>query len=330
MSKKIAFIFPGQGSQFVGMGRSLYDSFKCAKDVFHEVDEALGMKLSKLMFDGDIAELTLTKNAQPAIMAVSIAALRVLCNELAMDIKDICYVAAGHSLGEYSALCAAGGLCLAETAQLLRLRGEAMQDAVHAGSGEMVALLGTDIESASQLAATAQAEGKRDGDEECLCRVANDNGGGQVVLSGTSAGIERAIAMVRNFGIKKAIKLQVSGPFHCPLMQEAADKMKSILLNTKFTKLQVPVIPNCTACVMQDSSALADLLVKQITSVVRWRETMNMIVHLGVYLVVELGPGQVLSKLAARAFGENGIRVTNFGLDNELNECVCACTTDNE
>lgn len=291
-----AFIFPGQGSQAVGMGRDLAASFTVAREVFEEVDDVLEHRLSRLMFEGPAEELTLTENAQPALMAVSLAALRVLEAEGGVQVKAKAAVVAGHSLGEYSALAAAGSFSIAEAARLLRLRGRAMQAAVPAGKGAMAALLGADLAQAAEICAAA-AEGP-DGAE--VIAVANDNGGGQVVISGTADAVARAIELARERGIKRAMKLPVSAPFHCPLMGPAAAAMREALDETPPRAPSVPLIANVTAAKATESRAIADLLVEQVTATVRWRESVEAMTALGVDRFIELGAGKVLTGLIRR------------------------------
>lgn len=299
-----AFIFPGQGSQTVGMGKLLADNFKAARSVFEEVDSALSQDLSGLMFEGPSDELTLTENAQPAIMASSIAALRVLEAELGISVSSHASFVAGHSLGEYSALCAAGALNLTETARLLRVRGTAMQRAVPAGNGAMAALLGVDYEVANEIANAAR------GDE--VCTVANDNAPGQVVVSGAAAAIDRAIEIAKTRGAKRAMLLSVSAPFHCPLMAPAAGIMEEALSAATFRAPSVPLISNITAAAVTDAETIRALLVQQVTGMVRWRESMHYLAAQGVTRVLEIGTGKVLSGLMKRiapeietlAFGE--------------------------
>tara|TARA_B100001167_G_scaffold190966_1_gene159435 strand:- start:960 stop:1898 length:939 start_codon:yes stop_codon:yes gene_type:complete len=286
-----AFIFPGQGSQKVGMGVELAEASAHAREVFQEVDEALNQKLSQLMKDGPESELTLTSNAQPAIMANSIATMRVLEKEFGVKLADKAECVAGHSLGEYSALCAANAFGLAETAKLLRLRGIAMQDAVPIGVGAMAALLGADIEKATALAEAA-AEGQ-------VCEVANDNDPTQVVLSGHVKAIERAIEMAKDHGIKRGIRLPVSAPFHCSLMKPAAQRMKLALAETPPAGLNVPLYANVTAARVTDPSEEQGLLVDQVTGRVRWRESVLAMRKAGVEHFVELG-GKVLGPMVGR------------------------------
>ncbi|MFO1118428.1 MAG: ACP S-malonyltransferase [Beijerinckiaceae bacterium] len=299
-----AFVFPGQGSQAVGMGKALAESFPAARAVFDEVDSALGEKLSALMFDGPEADLTLTANAQPALMAVSIAVLRVLEAEAGLDLARDAKFVAGHSLGEYSALAAAGSFTLADAARLLRLRGTAMQAAVPVGEGAMAALLGLDYETGVAVAAQAQAEAGG------VCQIANDNGGGQVVASGSRAAVEKACEIAKTRGAKRAMMLAVSAPFHCALMQPAADAMAAALADTKIVAPKVPVVANVTAIAVTDPAQIRDLLVKQVTGTVRWRECMGYMAAQGCDRFVELGAGKVLSGLVKRlAEGATGVSV---------------------
>ncbi|SKB50358.1 ACP S-malonyltransferase [Sphingopyxis flava] len=293
-----AFIFPGQGSQTVGMGKALADASPAAREVFEEVDEALGQKLFKLMSEGPEDELTLTENAQPAIMANAIATLRVLEKEGGATLAANADYVAGHSLGEYSALCAAGAFDLATTARLLKTRGQAMQRAVPVGVGAMAALLGADIETAQKLA-DAAAEGE-------VCTVANDNDPSQVVISGHRGAVERAVALVKDYGIKRGVLLPVSAPFHCPLMQAAADAMAEALGANPPAAPLVPVIANVTASPASDADTIRDLLVAQVTGRVRWRESVGAMEAIGVGQFVELG-GKILSPMVKRsASGEVG------------------------
>ena len=287
-----AFVFPGQGSQKVGMGVDLAEASAAAREVFEEVDDALGQKLSLIMRDGPDDALTLTENAQPAIMANAIAVLRVLEKEGGIALADKADFVAGHSLGEYTALCAAGAFSLADTARLLKLRGQAMQAAVPVGVGAMCALLGADIDKATRLAeAAAQGE---------VCTVANDNDPGQVVLSGHKAAIERAISMVKDFEIKRGMALPVSAPFHCPLMRPAADAMAEALEKTPPSTLRVALFANVTAAVVTDPAEVRRLLVEQVTGRVRWRESAIAMAAAGVEHFVELG-GKVLGPMISRS-----------------------------
>jgi [acyl-carrier-protein] S-malonyltransferase len=288
-----AFIFPGQGSQAVGMGKVLSDASPVARAVFQEVDDALGQHLSTLMFEGPAEDLQLTANAQPAIMANAIATLRVLEQEGGVKLADRADYVAGHSLGEYTALCAAGAFDLATTALLLRRRGEAMQAAVPVGQGGMAALLGCDLAIAQKIAdAAAQGE---------VCTVANDNDPSQVVISGAKAAIDRAIEIARDHGAKRAIALPVSAPFHCPMMQPAANEMASALGEVKIGTPLVPVFANVTASAVSDPDTIRRLLVEQITGRVRWRESMLWLASEGgVDRFAELGAGKVLTGMAKR------------------------------
>ncbi|MFA7601495.1 MAG: ACP S-malonyltransferase [Novosphingobium sp.] len=286
-----AFVFPGQGSQKVGMGADLAEASAAAREVFEEVDDALGQKLSAIMREGPDDQLTLTENAQPAIMANAIAVLRVLEREGGISLADKADFVAGHSLGEYTALCAAGAFTLADTARLLRLRGQAMQAAVPVGVGAMAALLGADIDKAQALA-DAAAEGE-------VCTVANDNDPGQVVLSGHKGAIERAIALVKEHGIKRGLLLPVSAPFHCPLMQPAADAMAEALEKTPPGPPRLPLFANVTAALASDPADVRRLLVEQVTGRVRWRESAIAMKEAGVAHFVELG-GKVLTPMISR------------------------------
>ena len=289
-----AFIFPGQGSQAVGMGLALAQSFAAARLVFEEVDEALKQKLSKLMFEGPEGELTLTENAQPALMAVSIAALRVLETDGGWRLADKAAYVAGHSLGEYSALAAAGSLTLSDAARLLKLRGQAMQKAVPVGVGAMAALLGPELEQVQKIAKQA-AE-----DTKLVCGVANDNSPGQVVVSGAKEAVERAIAIAAEQGVKRSVMLPVSAPFHCTLMQPAADAMEEALAEATIRQPTVPVVANVTAQPVSDPATIAKLLVQQVTATVRWRESILAMKALGIAKVYELGAGKVLAGLVKR------------------------------
>lgn len=289
-----AFIFPGQGSQSVGMGKALGESFAPARAVFEEVDSALSQPLSKLMFEGPEAELTLTANAQPALMAVSLAAIRVLEAECGLDLaRDAAFVA-GHSLGEYSALAAAGALSIADTAKLLRIRGDAMQKAVPVGEGAMAALLGAELDQAKEISAEAAAA------LSACCQVANDNGGGQVVISGAKSAVEKAMEIAKEKGIKRAVLLPVSAPFHCALMQPAADAMAAALAGAAISAPRVPVVANVTALPVTEPETIRRLLVEQVTGAVRWRECVSYMAAQGVDKFVEVGSGKVLAGLLKR------------------------------
>jgi [acyl-carrier-protein] S-malonyltransferase len=288
-----AFLFPGQGSQAVGMGKALADAFLPARETFQEVDDALSQKLSRLMWEGPESDLTLTENAQPAIMATSIAMIRVLQKEGGLDLARHARLVAGHSLGEYSALCAAGAFTLADAARLLKTRGQAMQSAVPVGEGAMVALIGADIETAEAVAKDASAEGG-------VCVVANDNAPGQVVLSGSKGAMDRVAEIAKSKGVKRAIPLSVSAPFHCPLMQPAADAMADALAKVAIHPLAVPVLANFTASETAEPETVRRLLVEQVTGRVRWRESMQALRSLGVNTSVEVGGNKVLTGMVKR------------------------------
>lgn len=288
-----AFIFPGQGSQTVGMGKDLAEHYSVAKAVFQEVDEALSFHLSDLMFAGDSAELTQTENAQPAIMAVSLAVVRVLEQETGKKIHEMVACVAGHSLGEYSALCAAGALSIADTARLLRARGLAMKEASAVNPGTMAAILGLEMNQVSKIVAQA-SQG------EDICKIANDNCPGQIVISGHIAAIDRAIALAVESGARKAVKLPVSGAFHCPLMKSAETKMEAVLKETPICKPVVPVVANITAEFVQNPDRIKELLVAQVTGSVRWTESVQYMASKGISDFIECGNGKVLSGLIKR------------------------------
>ena len=289
---KLAFVFPGQGSQAVGMSQELADNFASAKAVLDEVDAALGQDLSGLMANGPIEDLTLTENAQPALMAASLAVMRVLENDFDVNVTAASFVA-GHSLGEYSALAAAGSLSIADAAKLLKLRGQAMQKAVPVGEGTMAALLGADEDLAAQAVAAGQTAG--------VCGIANDNAPGQIVISGATAAIEAAIAKAGELGLKKAMKLPVSAPFHCPMMQPAADAMAEALAAATINAPAVPVVANVTARPTDDVETIRRQLVEQVTGRVRWRESvMWMVEEGGITTLAEAGAGKVLSTMLKR------------------------------
>jgi [acyl-carrier-protein] S-malonyltransferase len=286
-------VFPGQGAQAVGMGRALYDSSPAARAVFDEVDEALGEPLSTLIFEGTAERLTLTANAQPALMATSLAAVRAVEERVGRKLSLLLGYVAGHSLGEHSALAAAGAISVGDAARLLRLRGQAMQDAVPAGEGAMAAILGADVSTVEAVAAEAAAAGG-------VCELANDNGEGQQVISGSAAAVERAVALAKERGARRSVMLQVSAPFHCALMQPAADRLAEALATVPLVAPAVPVIANVTAEPVQDIAAIRELLVRQVTARVRWRESMATMARLGLDDVVEFGAGKVLTGLAKR------------------------------
>lgn len=287
-----AFVFPGQGSQTVGMGKALAEAFPAAREVFEEVDDALGQNLSRMMFEGPMEDLTLTENTQPALMANSVAVMRVLGAEGGVDLGEAAKLIAGHSLGEYSALAAAGALDLADAARLLKLRGQAMQTAVPAGEGAMAALLGLDVEAATAAAAEAA--------EDDVCDVANDNAPGQVVVSGAKAAVERAIEAAKTKGARRAIMLPVSAPFHCSLLAPAADAMAEAFEKTQLAPPAVPLVSNVTAEPVADPDVIKDLLVRQVTATVRWREGVLAMRAAGVEELVEIGCGKVLSGMVKR------------------------------
>ena len=294
----LAFVFPGQGSQITGMGRDLAAAFPAARETFQEVDEALKQHLSRLMFEGPAEELTLTANAQPALMAHSIAVLRVLEREGNLDLAARVALVAGHSLGEYSALTAARAFSVPTAARLLRLRGEAMQRATPPGTGAMAALLGAEPEQAQAICAEAAADPETGG--RAVLEVANDNGGGQVVVSGAKAAVERAVEAAKAAGIKRAMLLPVSAPFHCALMAPAADAMAEALEEAEIARPAVPVVANASAAKATDPAEIRGLLVKQVTATVRWRECVASMVSMGCDRFVELGAGRVLTGLMKR------------------------------
>jgi [acyl-carrier-protein] S-malonyltransferase len=304
---KTALVFPGQGSQAVGMGKALADAYPASREVFAEVDAALGETLSRLIFEGPEAELTLTANAQPALMATSIAALRALESEAGLNVgRDAAFVA-GHSLGEYSALCAAGALSLADTARLLRLRGRAMQKAVPAGEGAMAAILGLDFPEVSNIALKAASDLYLGG---AICEAANDNGGGQVVISGTRAAVERAMQLAKERGAKRALLLPVSAPFHCSLMQPAAEAMAEALATVRLGAPRPALIANVSASPLTEPGAIRESLIAQVTGAVRWRESVAFMAIEGVGRFVEIGAGKVLTGLVKRiADGATAISV---------------------
>jgi [acyl-carrier-protein] S-malonyltransferase len=297
-----AFVFPGQGSQAVGMGKALAEAFPPARAVFDEVDGALGEKLSTTMWDGAADTLTLTENAQPALMAVSLAVMRVLEAEAGVDLARDAKFVAGHSLGEYSALAAAGALTISDTAKLLRIRGRAMQQAVPVGTGAMAALLGMELDAAAAIVAEA-AQGE-------VCQVANDNGGGQVVVSGNTSAVERAVEIAKANGAKRAMMLKVSAPFHCALMQPAAEAMAEALGNATVKAPVVPVVANVVAQPISDPQEIVRRLVEQVTGTVRWRECAAFMAGAGVTMFYEVGSGKVLTGLLKRiAEGATGAAI---------------------
>ncbi len=288
----VAFIFPGQGSQAVGMGKALADAFLPARAVFDEVDAALGENLTRIIWEGPAQTLTLTENAQPALMAVSLAAMRVLEAEAGVSLARVAKFVAGHSLGEYSALAAAGALSVDDTARLLRIRGRAMQKAVPVGTGAMAALIGLDFDAAVEVAAEAA--------RSQVCQAANDNGGGQVVVSGDKAAVERAVEIAKGRGARRAMMLPVSAPFHCALMQPAADAMAEALAKVAVKPPAVPVVANVLVQPISDPGEIVRALVAQVTGTVRWRETIAFMAGEGVTKFYEIGAGKVLSGLVKR------------------------------
>lgn len=310
---KKAFVFPGQGSQFVGMGKELADNFASAREVFSEVNDALSQDLFKIMVEGPELELTLTSNAQPALMAHSMAVVRILEKEFGLKLSDYASFVAGHSLGEYSAACAAGVFSLTDTAQLLRTRGDSMQKAVPVGLGGMAAVIGAAYEDVCELAKAA-AQGKY------ICVAANDNANGQVVLSGHMEAIDKAVEIASEFGAKRCLKLPVSAPFHSPLMQPAADVMKHALAQVKAHKPQIPLVSNVVACAVDDEKTIIENLVKQVTGSVRWRESVDYMVEQGVADFVELGAGKVLSGIIKRS--QSDVSAISVGSPAEIEEFV--------
>ena len=312
----IAFIFPGQGSQAAGMGAELAKAYAPARAVFAEIDEALGQSLSKLMWEGPEDQLTLTENAQPALMAVSLAALRTLEAEKGFSLNQSVSFVAGHSLGEYSALAAAGAISLADTARLLKTRGRAMQAAVPVGQGAMAALLGAELTQAQELAKAAS-----DGE---VCAAANDNASGQVVISGTKTAIERAVALAPKYGARRAVLLPVSAPFHCALMQPAADVMSEALGQVTISAPAVPLVANVLASAISDPEAIRARLVEQVTGMVRWRESMLYLRAQGVDTLYEVGAGRVLTGLARRF---EGFEARSIGTPEELEAAATSLAT---
>jgi len=309
-----AFVFPGQGSQIVGMGKSLADTYAVARAVFDEVDDALGEKLSAVMWDGPIETLTLTANTQPALMAVSLAALRVLEAEAGLDLKRDAAFVAGHSLGEYSALAAAGSMSVADTARLLRLRGTAMQAATPVGTGAMAAILGLEPEKVAAVAAEA-AQGE-------VCDIANDNATGQIVVSGNVSAVERAVEIAKREGASRAILLTVSAPFHCSLISSAADAMRDALASVDIKAPVVPLVANVTAAPVNSPDEIRDLLVRQVTGTVRWRESVVFMAEAGVTRLVEVGTGKVLSGLTKRI--DRRVASINVGTPEDVAAYVAA------
>lgn len=291
---KYAFVFPGQGSQFVGMGKELAENFKSARDVFQEVNDTLSQDLYKIMTEGPESDLTLTANTQPALMAVSMAVIRTLENEFGLNLKDKVSYVAGHSLGEYSAACAAGVFSLADTARLLRIRGEAMQQAVPFGVGGMAAVIGVSIEDINALVEACNSENS-------ICVAANDNSNGQVVLSGHMEAIDKAVEIAAEFGAKRCVKLPVSAPFHSPLMQPAAEIMARALMEVDSHDAAIPLIANVTAAAVTAKKEIIKNLISQVTGTVRWRESVTFMKEQNVTDAVEIGAGKVLSNIIKRS-----------------------------
>ncbi len=309
-----AFVFPGQGSQAPGMGQEIVDAFPVARQVLEEIDEALKQNLSRLIAHGPEDELTLTENAQPALMAVSVAILRVLEIEAGIDPVKTCAFVAGHSLGEYTALVAARALPMVDSARLLKARGRAMQDAVPVGAGAMAALLGADLDTAREI-----AEAASDGE---VCQPANDNAPGQVVLSGAKDAVDRAIEIAKDRGVKRAISLPVSAPFHSELMAPAAEIMRSALAKIRLKRPLVPLVANVTAEAVEDPDAIRALLVEQVTAMVRWRESVEFMRESGADTIVEIGAGRVLTGLTRRI--DRDLTAISVSTPNDIDELVKA------
>ncbi len=310
--KKRALVFPGQGSQVIGMGKEIADNFVEARDVFREVDEALKQNLFKLMTEGTIEELTDTSNTQPALMAVSVAVVRVLEKQSGKKINELASYVAGHSLGEYSALCSVGSISLADTARLLKTRGRAMQEAVPKGKGGMVALIGADLSQAKIISEKASVAG--------ICEVANDNGGGQIVLSGEIAAIDLVVNIAAENGVKRAVKLQVSAPFHSSLIKKAGEVMADALSQVTVNKPIVPLIANITADEVIDAEKIKELLVKQVTGMVRWNESIINLAKKDIGFIVECGAGKVLSGLVKRI--DSSLQSVSLQVPKDIEEFI--------
>jgi [acyl-carrier-protein] S-malonyltransferase len=303
-----AFVFPGQASQAVGMGAELAAAFPAARELFEEVDDALSQRLTKLMFEGPGEDLTLTENAQPAIVAVSLAVVRVLEREAGIYLPEKGRFVAGHSMGEYSALAATGAFSVADAVRLVKRRGQAMQEAVPVGEGAMAALIGMDLEAARDVAETAA--------EDEVCVTANDNAPGQVVLSGHKAAVERAVEIAAERGARRAIMLPVSAPFHCPLMAPAAEIMAEALAGVAMSPLRLALVTNVTAAPVEDPEVIRGLLVEQVTAMVRWRELVLRMKQEGIETLIELGAGKILSGLVRRI--DRDLQVANAGTPDEI------------
>jgi [acyl-carrier-protein] S-malonyltransferase len=312
-----AFVFPGQGSQAVGMGRALYDAVPAARLVFEEVDEALSAPLSRLVFEGPEEELRLTEHAQPALMATSLAAVRGLEATSGRRLAELCGTVAGHSLGEYSALAAAGGLAVGDAARLLRVRGRAMQEAVPVGEGAMAAILGLELQAVEQVA--------RDASEVGVCDLANDNAPGQAVVSGSRAAVERAVDLAKAQGARRSVLLPVSAPFHCRLLAPAAEAVRAALADIRIGAPAVPVVTNVTASPESAPEVLRARLVEQVTARVRWRESLIAMAELGVDAIIELGAGRVLSGLAKRTVP--GVATVTLGTPDEIDAFVATLSS---
>jgi [acyl-carrier-protein] S-malonyltransferase len=313
-----AFVFPGQGSQTVGMGKALALAHKSARLVFEEVDDALDERLSTVIWEGPAERLTLTENAQPALMAVSLAVMRVLADEAGLDLAAEAAFVAGHSLGEYSALAAAGALSVPDSARLLRLRGRAMQKAVPVGAGAMAALLGLELDASCAVAQEA-AQGQ-------VCAAANDNGGGQVVVSGDKAAVERAVEIAKDRGAKRAMLLPVSAPFHCGLMQPAAEAMKRALAGVALRAPRLPLVANVTATAISDPAEIRQRLIEQVTATVRWRDSVSYMAAQGVNRFYEIGAGKVLTGLIKRI--ADGATATAIGTPEDIAAFQAARSAD--
>lgn len=307
-----AFIFPGQGSQSIGMGKDLADTYQTARETFEEINDALGQNLTKIMWEGPESDINLTENTQPALMAVSMAVMNVLTKDAGLILPNVASFVAGHSLGEYSALTAAGSFTLSDTARLLKLRGQSMQQAVPVGQGAMAAILGLDFDQVKAIALEASTSE--------ICEAANDNAPGQVVISGHKGAVETAIALATAAGAKRALALPVSAPFHCQLMQPAADKMRAALGATDIRSPLVPVVANVTASAVTDPAQIRDLLVEQITGRVRWRESVTWMKEQGVTEMIEIGSGKVLAGLVKRIEGD--VAGFSVGTPAQIDELV--------